>query len=151
MIATSEVVEAMDFTNDLTQKILNSEILVAYEIAFNNLKNDQEAQGLIKAFTSMKDHYEDVQRFGHYHPDYHEIMTKVRSAKRKMDMHPTVTAFKVAEREYQTFLDDISDVIAKSVSDTVMVPRDGLSISSSGSGCSTGGCSSGGSCGCQAS
>src|SRR5699024_7895882 len=122
----------------------------SYEIAYNNLKRDEEAQMFIDSFSRMKDKYEEVQRFGHYHPDFHSVMKDVRSAKRKMDLHPMVIAYKVAEREYQNFLDDISEIIAEGVSDTVMVPRDGLSIKASVSSCSTGGCGSGGSCGCSA-
>src|SRR5690625_3310963 len=97
----------------------------------------------------MKDQYEDVQRFGRYHPDYQEIMKNIRSSKRKMDMNEFVAAFKVAERNLQRFLDEISEYIARSVSDTIMVPKEDLALSDSG--CSSGSCGSGGTCGCQAS
>jgi len=64
-------------------------------------------------------------------------------------MDTSVSAFKIEERKFQRFLDDISECIAKSVSENIMVPKDGLALSDSG--CSSGGCGSGGSCSCKAS
>src|SRR5690625_4347786 len=149
MIATIELVDILDRSEQLGKMILASEDVVAYNRSRTALNKDPEAQQLIRDFQDIKSHYEDVQRFGRYHPDYNEIMRNVRSTKRKMDMHESVAAFKIAERQLQRFLDDISDHIAKSVSEHIIVPKDGLA--STDSGCSTGGCGSGGSCGCQAS
>src|SRR5699024_7336350 len=85
----------------------------------------------------------------HYHPDYREIMTNVRSTKRKMDMNRYVASFKLAERNLQRFLDEISECIAHSVSEQVMVPKDDIALTDSG--CYSGGCGAGGSCGCKVS
>lgn len=148
MIATMEYIDILDHTDKLTSMIIRSDVMRDYYNASNRLQKDEEAQRLIQAFLHMKDHYDDVQRFGHYHPDYHKIMKEVRSTKRKMDMHETVATFKVTERNLQRFLDEISDYIAKSVSEHIMVPKDGMALTDSG--CS-GGCGTGGSCGCQAS
>lgn len=149
MIATTEYLDILDKTDTLTEMILQSEQVEEYRRAYYTLKQDEEAQRLIKAFSHMKEDYEDVQRFGHYHPDYHTIMKDVRSAKRKMDLNPLVSAFKIEERKLQQFLDDISECIARSASEHIMVPKDGLALTDSG--CSSGGCGSGGSCNCQAS
>lgn len=149
MIATLEHIDILDKADKLTKMIIDSESMHNYERAYNDLQNDEEAQALIRDFLHMKDLYEDVQRFGHYHPDYQEIMKNVRSSKRKMDMHWSVSAFKIEERNFQRFLDEISESIARSASENVMVPKDGLALADSG--CSSGGCGSGGSCGCQAS
>ncbi|MEI3606745.1 YlbF family regulator [Pseudogracilibacillus sp. SE30717A] len=149
MIATLEYVNILDKADRLKNMILQSEVMTQYEHAYNTLQKDQEAQRLINAFNHIKEHYEDVQRFGRYHPDYNEIMKNVRSTKRRMDMNSSVAEFKVAERELQRFLDEISEHIAKSVSEHIIVPKDGLALTDGG--CSTGGCGSGGSCGCQAS
>lgn len=149
MIATTEFVDVLDQSDKIIDMINHSEIMQQYEEANNALKQDEEAQRLIRAFLHMKDHYDDVQRFGHYHPDYHTIMKEVRSAKRQMDMHQAVAAFKVQERYLQRFLDEISECIAGSVSEHIMVPKEGAALTDGG--CSSGGCGSGGSCGCQAS
>lgn len=149
MIVTIEYIEILDRTDRLAEMIVKSEVMAQYEHAKRELDNNTESQNLIKSFINIKDHYDDVQRFGRYHPDYNEIMKNVRSEKRKMDMNDHVAAFKVAERDLQRFLDDISEYIAKSASDTIMVPKDGLALTDGG--CASGGCGTGGSCGCKAS
>ncbi len=73
-------------------------------------------------------------------------MKRIRAAKRAMDMHDTIAAFKIAERSLQALLDDVSGLIAHSVSENVKAPKDGAALSDSGCGCG-----SGGTCGCQAS
>lgn len=149
MIITMEHMSVLDKADEISQMILQSDIVYAYRDATHALQTDEEAQSLIKAFINIKEDYEEVQRFGHYHPDYREIMKKVRSTKRTMDMNAFVASFKRAERDLQRLLDDVSDYIAKSVSDKVMVPKEGLALTDTG--CATGGCGTGGSCGCQAS
>ncbi|MGM8364244.1 YlbF family regulator [Virgibacillus sp. W0181] len=149
MIATMEYVDVLDHSEKVSRMILGSDVMEAYNDARTELLQDKQAQELINAFVDIKSHYEDVQRFGRYHPDYNEIMKNVRTVKRKMDMHDKVAAFKIAERNLQKLLDDISDLVAKSASEQIMVPKDGALLTDSG--CSSGGCGSGGSCGCQAS
>lgn len=147
--ATLEYVEILDQSEILTAMILQSDIMRAYKDAYRSLQQNEEAQYLIKEFLKAKDLYEDVQRFGRYHPDYKDIMKTVRRTKRKMDMNNFVAAFKVAERNLQRFLDEISEYIAKSVSDHIMVPKDDLALTDGG--CASGGCGTGNQCGCQAS
>lgn len=139
----------LDKADEVAQMIMQSEIMQAYQAANHTLINNEEAQSLIKAFEHIKQDYDDVQRFGHYHPDYREIMKNVRRTKRKMDMNKCVASFKLAERNLQRFLDEVSEHIAHSVSDKVMVPKEGLALTDGG--CSSGGCGTGGGCGCQAS
>lgn len=138
-----EYVSILDDAEALGKIVYQSDVMKDYLEKKTILEEDKEAQKLIKAFNDIKDHYEDVQRFGRYHPDYHTIMKKVRSTKRAMDMHESVAAFKVAERDLQGLLDEISEYIAHSVSDQIKVPKDGAALTDSGCGCG-----SGGSCGC---
>ncbi|WP_047984577.1 YlbF family regulator [Ornithinibacillus californiensis] len=146
MIATLEYVDILDRSEILGKMVMDSDVYEAYEVARNALYNDIEAQQLIKDFNAVKDQYEDVQRFGRYHPDYSEIMKLVRTRKRAMDLNDKVAAYKIAERQFQSLLDEISQYIAFSVSDQIKVPKDGAALSDSGCGCG-----SGGSCGCKAS
>ncbi|WP_405102426.1 YlbF family regulator [Oceanobacillus sp. FSL H7-0719] len=143
MIANMEYVTILDYSEQLGQMVLQSEVMEDYQQKKTALAQDEVAQQLIKAFTNIKDHYDDIQRFGRYHPDYQEIMKQVRQTKRAMDMHETVAAYKVAERNLQTLLDEISEYIAFSVSDQIKAPKDGAALSDSGCGCG-----SGGGCGC---
>jgi len=142
MIATLEYVDIIDHSEQLGEMVLKSDVMEAYNKSKLALQDDKEAQKLIRDFTNMKNHYEDVQRFGRYHPDYSEIMKKVRAAKRKMDMNDKVASFKIAERNLQRLLDEISEYVAFSVSKQIKVPKDGAALTD---GC---GCGNGGTCGC---
>ena len=46
----------------------------------------------INRFTKLKDQYEEVQRFGKYHPDYSVVMKDIRVTKRKLDMVDEIAA-----------------------------------------------------------
>lgn len=148
VITTMVHVELLDQSDQLATMILNSTIMDQYRRAYTDLKNDDIAQNLITEFNNLKSDYEDIQRFGTYHPDYRSIMRDVRRAKRKMDMNDKVATFKIVERELQQLLDEISESIAHSVSEQIKVPKDGAFLTDSG--CGTG-CGTGGTCGCQAS
>lgn len=143
MIATMEIVDMIDKSEQLGGMIQNSEVMEEYHIAKNEMESDPEAQELIRVFTAIKEQYEDVQRFGRYHPDYNQIMKDIRASKREMDMNEKVSSYKIAERNLQGFLEEISEIIALSVSDNIKVPKDGAALSDSGCGCG-----SGGGCGC---
>lgn len=149
LIGTLEIVNVLDHSEKLGKMILQSEVMEEYKRKRKELESDTHAQQLIKAFNDIKIHYEDVQRFGRYHPDYNEIMKNVRSTKREMDMHEKVAAFKVAERNLQRFLDEICEIIARSVSENIKVPKDGAALTDTG--CSSGNCASGETCSCRAS
>ncbi|MFD1068266.1 YlbF family regulator [Oceanobacillus locisalsi] len=143
MIATMEYVDILDESELLGKMVLQSDVMMQYQSAKQALDEDKEAQHLIRTFSDVKEHYEDVQRFGRYHPDYYDIMKQVRSKKRDMDLHDKVAAFKVAERNLQNLLDEISQFVAESVSGQIKAPKDGAALTDSGCGCG-----SGGACGC---
>ncbi|WP_156290446.1 YlbF family regulator [Oceanobacillus salinisoli] len=141
MIATLEYVDILDHSEKLGKMVMESEVMEDYKKSRVALDEDKEAQKLIKAFNDMKSHYDDIQRFGRYHPDYNEIMKKVRTTKREMDMNEKVASYKIAERNLQKLLDEISQYVANSVSEQIKAPRDGAALTDSG-------CGHGGACGC---
>ncbi|MCM3160374.1 YlbF family regulator [Metabacillus litoralis] len=147
MFATIESTLLVDQAEELANLVLQSEIVVEYRRSFNILKKDQEAQQLIQEFTKIKDLYEDVQRFGKYHPDYRKITKDLRDIKREVDLNESISNFKRAENEVQSLLDEISVQIGQAVSIHVKVPTGNPFFESSCGG----GCGSGGSCGCKVS
>jgi len=146
MLATISNFELMDYASDLGQAVLQSETYIAYIEAKKELRADAVAQERIRQFNQMKVQYEEVQRFGKYHPDYDRVSSDIRIIKREVDLTTTVVTFKKAEKELESLLNEICEVIARSVSATIKVPTgnpffDNMSCS--------GGCSSGGGCGCS--
>jgi cell fate (sporulation/competence/biofilm development) regulator YlbF (YheA/YmcA/DUF963 family) len=146
VLATSERIEILDQVDYLANMILNSDIAAQYRICLYNLKSNKESQRKIRQFVQLKDLYEDVQRFGKYHPDYKRVMKEVRVAKREMDLDPNVAEFKIAENDLQGLLDEISVLIGGAVSENIKVPT-GNPFFETSHGCSSGGCGSGGGCG----
>ncbi|MBU5265995.1 YlbF family regulator [Virgibacillus proomii] len=142
MIATMDYAAMLDRSEQLSNMIIHSDVMEVYRQSQKELKEDKHAQKLIRAFLKIKKDYEEIQRFGRYHPDYNTIMKEVRKAKREMDMHEKVASFKVAERNLQQLLDDISEFVAYSVSEQIKVPREGALLTG---GC---GCGNSGGCGC---
>ncbi|MFB6466518.1 YlbF family regulator [Cytobacillus sp. Hz8] len=145
MLATLESVKIMDEANILTRMILESDIAESYRFYLYKMKKSQKTQDKIKAFVQVKEQYEDVQRFGRYHPDYKKVMQSIRELKREMDLDENVANFKKAENDLQNMLDEISVLVGHSVSEHIKVPTGNPFFESSCSG----GCGSGGSCGCS--
>ncbi|WP_228307420.1 YlbF family regulator [Priestia sp. J2] len=148
MLTTMRTVELLDESDHVANMVLQSDVAENYRQCLYRLNKDSHAQALIAQFVKIKEQYEDVQRFGKYHPDYKTITRQVRDVKRQVDLHATIAAFKKAENELQKLLDEISVILGQAVSEHVKVPT-GNPFFDTGSSCG-GGCGSSGSCGCSA-
>ncbi|ALS21540.1 MULTISPECIES: YlbF family regulator [Paenibacillus] len=103
------------------------------------VEEDEEVGRLTKEFAKQKERFAECERFGHYHPNYHEALEQVKKVQAQLDALEPVRRFKEAENRLDQLLYEISQLVAHSVSDTIKVPsNDPLAAS--------GGCSSGGSC-----
>jgi cell fate (sporulation/competence/biofilm development) regulator YlbF (YheA/YmcA/DUF963 family) len=117
---------------DMTQVILHSyevadTILVSTEIqdyleSKKTMDNDPEAHQLIRELGRKKELFEETQRFGHFHPNYHEAMEAVKAFELQMERNPSIANFKRAEERLDKLLYTVSKTIAHSVSDTIKVP-----------------------------
>lgn len=146
MLATLERIELLESAEQLAKMILQSDIVEQYQISLYNMKSNKETQRKVTRFVSLKERYEEVQRFGKYHPDYKEIMSEIRQVKREMDLDPYVADFKLAENDLQSLLDEVGILVAGAVSEHIKVPTGNPFFDTHKS--HSGGCGSGGSCGC---
>ncbi|WP_042356363.1 YlbF family regulator [Bacillus rubiinfantis] len=144
MLATIERVQLLDAAEDLAKMVLESEVVERYLFCLYKLKHDKDTQRKIRRFVELKDLYEEVQRFGKYHPDYKKVMMQVREYKREMDLDANVAQFKLAENDLQSLLDEISKLLGGAVSEHIKIPTGNPFFDNGHSG----GCGSGGSCGC---
>lgn len=149
MIMTNEWATIMDQSDKLCAMVLSSEQFDLYSNAHRAVYTNSTLVREINHFAKLKDQYEEVQRFGKYHPDYSTVMKDIRVTKRKLDMVDEIATLKVAENELQDLLDEVSLLIGKSVSEGVKVPVSNPFFSSGGSSCGSG-CGTGGSCSCSA-
>ncbi|MBD7936845.1 MULTISPECIES: YlbF family regulator [Cytobacillus] len=146
MLATLERLEILDVADEIVTMIVKSEEAAQYKQCLKEMQSNSETQKKIRQFVEMKDLYEDVQRFGKYHPDYKRVTMSIRQLKREMDMDPYVAAFRQSETELQSLLDEISVIISHSVSQHIKVPTGNPFFDNACSG----GCGSGGACSCSA-
>ena len=147
MMMSEEWITIIESAEELTKMLLSSEIVNDYRKAHEDVYSDTGLVKAIQEFTEMKERYEEVQRFGKYHPDYNIVMKSIRIQKRELDLNERVAELRIAENEVQYLLDEIGSILARSVSDAVKVPAGSafFTDSSCGSGCGTGGA-----CSCSA-
>ncbi|CEA02527.1 hypothetical protein BN1050_01287 [Metalysinibacillus saudimassiliensis] len=139
MMMTSEWAFILDEVDELNAMIDASQLAKNLREARDAVYKDEQLVAQIRAFQYMKEQYEDVQRFGKYHPDYSKVMKEIRQQKRALDLHDLVANLRLAENDFQALLDEIGLLIGMSVSPSVKVETDSLLTSSCGTGCGTGG------------
>jgi len=105
------------------------------------VEEDEQVKQIVARFAKAKELFEETQRFGRYHPDYHDARKKVKAIRAELELLEPVRRYEEAERAVDQLLHDIASQIAGSVSDTIKVPDNNSSPKG-------GGCGSGGSCSC---
>nr|WP_238942597.1 YlbF family regulator [Planococcus beigongshangi] len=148
VLMTYEWVQITDSAEELSRMILQSEQAEQYRQAYHAVYNNKVLADEIAAFARLKELYEEVQRFGKYHPDYKEVMKRIRVDKRNLDLNEQVAELRLAENEMQDLIDQVSFIIGRSVSEAVKIPSSNPFFSSDSS-CG-GSCGTGGGCSCSA-
>lgn len=148
MIMTYEWAEITDFADELSEMILKSEQADLYREAYASVYNDKSLSDEIHAFARLKDQYEEVQRFGKYHPEYSRVMKQIRVDKRRLDLNEKIANLRLMENELQDLMDQVSFILGRSVSEAVKIPSSNPFFSSESS-CG-GSCGTGGGCSCSA-
>jgi len=141
---TEETLSILDEIENLSDMIVQSDVYQTYQYAKDNLENDDEAHLLYQAFLKSKDLYDDVMRFGKYHPDYKRIMMETRQRKRTYEMLPVVMEYKTKEVALQNLIDEVLTKIAFAVSENVKIEAGNPFFQTGHNGCATGG-----SCNCS--
>lgn len=143
--ATLDMAEILLRSYELGDWINQSVEVAEYLYWKNRLAEDEEAQRLLREFAKAKEKFAECQRFGRYHPDYHETLAEVKQMQSALDACESVKRFKEAEERLDELLYAVSKTIADAVSPTIKVLSNRLEPIG---GCGAGGCSGGcGSCG----
>ncbi|MBI5972148.1 cell fate (sporulation/competence/biofilm development) regulator YlbF (YheA/YmcA/DUF963 family) [Staphylococcus caledonicus] len=141
---TEDTVAILDDIEGLSDMIVQSELYYDYRQAQEKLDNDDEAHLMYQAFMKSKTRYDEVMRFGKYHPDYQNVMMETRRRKRAYEMLPVVMDYKSKEVALQNLIDEVVTKIAFSVSENVKIEAGNPFFKTSHDGCATGG-----SCNCS--
>lgn len=144
-MAYLDMAEVLMHTEVLTAMIAHSEVAESYRMSKYEMERDPEVTVLIQDFNHKKEQYEEVARFGRYHPDYLPIRKDVFATKRELEQHPVIARFKAAEKELEQLLFEISELLAQPISPDIKVPGTNPFFKT---GCSSGGCGSGGCSSC---
>lgn len=128
---------------DLGDAILQCKETEDYLRWKREVDESEEARRLIREMQKRKELFADCERFGHFHPDYHRALDAVKETERELEKIEAVSRFKEAESRLDELLYEVSEIIARSVSDSIKVPSNNPLPTS---GC--GGCGTGGSCSC---
>ncbi|WP_040929254.1 YlbF family regulator [Nosocomiicoccus massiliensis] len=139
MFSTNRTIEILDHLDHINDMVKSSEEFKTYIYYKHKLEQDNDTQMLIKQFNRLKEDFEEVERFGRYHPDYKEKRKEIRLFKKKVDMDENVIEFRRAEYVLQSLLDEILYIIGKSVSDHANVVSTNPFFASGESNCMTGG------------
>ncbi|MBD0379326.1 YlbF family regulator [Paenibacillus sedimenti] len=122
--------------------MINSSAEVADYLYWKSVVEKSEEVRVLKAvFARKKELFEECERFGHYHPSYHEALAAVNEAQQKLDALEAVRRFKEAEDRLDDLLFTVSSTIAHAVSESIKVPSN--NPLPTGKGCSSGGSCSG--------
>lgn len=143
-IDTIDMAELIEQSYQLAEMINESQEVASYHAAKALMEQDVEAVRLRKLFEQKKEVFEEVQRFGKYHPDFERVSKEVRELKRSLEMLDSVQAFKRSENQLDEMLYKVSRIIADAVSESIKVPSNNPFLEAMSQGCGTGG-----SCGCS--
>ncbi|MGW7975583.1 YlbF family regulator [Staphylococcus xylosus] len=141
---TEETLTVLDEIEALSDKILESRLYQEYREAEQALADNDEAHLLYQAFLKSKDKYDEIMRFGKYHPDYQNVMLDTRKRKRAYEMLPVVMDHKQKEVALQELIDQVIVKIAYAVSENVKIEAGNPFFQKDAGGCATGG-----SCSCS--
>ncbi|MCF2942207.1 YlbF family regulator [Paenibacillus tarimensis] len=139
-VETVDMAGLLTAAYELGDMIINSADAADYEYWKNEVAGNQPVQELVRQFAKAKELFEECQRFGRFHPDFHAAKDKVKEIEGQLAEYECVRNFKAAEKALDDLLYDVSHVIARAVSEEIKVPAN--------EGKGGGGCGSGGSCGC---
>ncbi|KRE90572.1 regulator [Paenibacillus sp. Soil766] len=126
---------------DMGDMINSSAEVADYLYWKTEVESSREVKDLQAVFARKKDAFEECERFGHYHPSYHDALNALNEVQEKLLAIEAVRKYKEAEDRLDDLLFTVSTTIAHAVSDSIKVPSN--NPLPTGKGCSSGGSCSG--------
>lgn len=88
------------------------------------IDNDPYILNLVTDFNKTKIKFEEVSKYGKYHPDLKEVQLELSSIKNALYTNEVISEYKALEKKIQKILDNISRKIAGSVSPKIKYPNE---------------------------
>ncbi|WP_438351485.1 YlbF family regulator [Paenibacillus sp. FA6] len=138
-LQTFDMAEVLTYAYELGDLINQSVDVSDYLYWKRQVDAHEGIQALVKKLATKKELFDETERFGHFHPDYHAAQDAVHNVELELESHEEVRNFKWAEKKLDDMLHQMSETIAFSVSDSIKVPSNDPQPK---------GCGSGGKCSC---
>jgi cell fate (sporulation/competence/biofilm development) regulator YlbF (YheA/YmcA/DUF963 family) len=88
------------------------------------IEQDEELVKLIEKFNKIKTQYDEVLKYGKYHPDLKKVQIELSKIKETLYSNVIIVEYKELEKKLQSNLDLISSEIATSVSSKIKHPNE---------------------------
>jgi len=121
MIYNDELFDLEDKVYQVSENILNSQLVQDYCQSYQAIEDSQDVNDLVNDFLEKKETFEKIEPYGKYAPNFKETRRALRKAKRALDMNELVATFKANETSVQNMLDYISLDMAQAISTSIKV------------------------------
>ena len=98
------------FANEVMESAEFRELLEVKEAISKTIPN------LVESFKKAKEKYEEVQKYGTYHPDYRNVKLELVKAKEALYTNSLVIRYKELEKKIQEKLNVAANEIVKAIS-----------------------------------
>ena len=85
------------------------------------MNQDEVLRQCILDFQNKKQHFEDIERFGSFLPEFKESRRELQRSKRKMDMQSNMIDFRQSETALQGVLDEVCLSLTSVISENIKV------------------------------
>ncbi|QMS85524.1 YlbF family regulator [Candidatus Xianfuyuplasma coldseepsis] len=109
-----------ELIDELKQSLRYKRLLVLKQ----QIEESSVIQEKVAAFQQWNDAYNDVKKYGQYHPDLQHTRTQFRKVKQALYEDSIVAEYKRLEQEIQQRLDSISAQIAQAISTKIKHPNE---------------------------
>ena len=109
---------------DLVDEIKSKEEYIRLLELKKFLENDPFIINLLNEFNKCKIKFEEVSKYGKYHPDLKQVQIELAKIKTEVFTNEIISEYKLLEKHIQKILDDISRQIAQSVSPKIKYPNE---------------------------
>jgi len=116
--------EIIEKTYELVDEIKAQDSYKRILVLKNEIDNNPQINELVKTFQKLNEKYEEVTKYGKYHPDLKKVKQDFSTAKVNLYTHDVVKEYKALEKELQRELNLISTEIAVAVSSKIKHPNE---------------------------
>jgi len=116
--------KVLNLVYDLVDEIKSKEEYIRLLELKKIMDNDPYIIDLLDTFNKSKIKFEEVSKYGKYHPDLKKVQLELAEIKTEVFTNNVIMEYKKLEKELQKILDDTSREIAQGVSPNIKHPNE---------------------------